>query len=119
MSRGDTGSSLMSTLITSVTDETFELEVLQSKVPVLLACWADWSGPFRMFAPVLEEVAREYGATLRVARLNVDNNTRVAANYQIRAIPTLMLFKNGDMVGKPIAGGRSKLQLTAFLDSNI
>src|SRR5262245_30739588 len=109
----------MSDLITHVTDETFEPEVLKSDLPVLVDYWAEWCGPCKAIAPILEEVANEYGGKLKIAKLNVDDNTEVPKKYNIRGIPTLMLFKDGNIVGMPIVGARSKSQLTAFLDSNI
>jgi thioredoxin 1 len=108
----------MSEQITHVTDETFEPEVLKSDVPVLVDYWAEWCGPCKAIAPILDEVAREYGGKLKIAKLNVDDNIEVPKKYNIRGIPTLMLFKNGNMEAMKI-GALSKSQLTAFLESNI
>jgi thioredoxin 1 len=104
--------------IVHVTDETFEPEVLKSDRPVLVDYWAEWCGPCKAIAPILEEIARDYGGKLKVAKLDVDANVEVPKKYNIRGIPTLMLFKNGN-VEESIVGARSKSQLTAFLDSNI
>jgi thioredoxin 1 len=108
----------MSEHIVHVTDQTFEPEGLKSDVPVLVDYWAEWCGPCKAIAPILDEIAREYGGKLKVAKLDVDANVEVPKKYNIRGIPTLMLFKNGN-VEEQIVGARSKSQLTAFLDSNI
>ncbi|MCZ7565126.1 MAG: thioredoxin TrxA [Burkholderiales bacterium] len=108
----------MSENILHVSDDTFEPQVLKSEVPVLVDYWAEWCGPCKAIAPVLEEVAREYDGRLKVAKLNVDDNAEVPRRYNIRGIPTLMLFKNGNMEAFKV-GLMSKSQLTAFLDSNI
>jgi thioredoxin 1 len=104
--------------IVHVTDETFEPQVLKSDLPVLVDYWAEWCGPCKAVAPILDEVAREYDGKLRVAKLNVDDNIEVPKKYNIRGIPTLMLFKNGNMEAMKV-GALSKSQLTAFLDSNL
>jgi thioredoxin 1 len=104
--------------IVHVTDQTFEPEVLKSDLPVLVDYWAEWCGPCKAIAPILDEIAKEYGGKLKVAKLDVDANVEVPKKYNIRGIPTLMLFKNGN-VEESIVGARSKSQLTAFLDSNI
>jgi thioredoxin 1 len=104
--------------IVHVTDQTFEPEVLRSDLPVLVDYWAEWCGPCKAIAPILDEIAKEYGGKLKVAKLDVDANVEVPKKYNIRGIPTLMLFKNGN-VEESIVGARSKSQLTAFLDSNI
>jgi thioredoxin 1 len=104
--------------ISLVTDDSFEPEVLQSDVPVLVDYWAEWCGPCKSIAPILEDVAREYGGRLKVAKLNVDENQSVPARFGIRGIPTLMLFKNGNVEATRV-GALTKSQLTAFLDSNI
>jgi len=108
----------MSENIQHVSDETFDPEVLKSDIPVLVDYWAEWCGPCKAIAPVLEEVAKEYDGRLKVAKLNVDDNAEVPRRYNIRGIPTLMLFKNGNMEAFKV-GLLSKSQLTAFLDSNI
>jgi len=108
----------MSDQITHVTDESFDPEVLKSDVPVLVDYWAEWCGPCKAVAPVLDEVAREYSGKLKIAKLNVDENQEIPKKYGIRGIPTLMLFKNGNIEATKV-GALSKSQLTAFLDSNI
>jgi len=108
----------MSDLIHHVTDDTFEPEVLKSDLPVLVDYWAEWCGPCKAIAPVLEEVAKEYSGKLKVAKVDVDSNTEVPKKFNIRGIPTLMLFKNGAVEATKV-GALSKSQLTAFLDSNI
>jgi thioredoxin 1 len=101
-----------------VTDETFEPEVLQSTTPVLVDYWAEWCGPCKMIAPILDEVAKEYSGRLKVAKLNIDENQGTPLKYSVRGIPTLMIFKNGAMEATKV-GALSKSQLTAFIDSNI
>ncbi len=108
----------MSEHIVHVTDETFEHDVLKSDKPVLVDYWAEWCGPCKMIAPILDEVSKDYNGRLQIAKMNVDENRDVPAKFGIRGIPTLMLFKNGN-VEESIVGARSKSQLTAFLDSNI
>ena len=108
----------MSQEIHHVTDDTFEVEVLQSPGPVLVDYWAEWCGPCKAIAPTLEEVAKEYSGKLKVAKVNVDENQEIPRKYGIRGIPTLMLFKNGNIEATKV-GALSKSQLTAFLDSNI
>ena len=108
----------MSEHIHHVTDDTFESEVLQSQGPVLVDYWAEWCGPCKAIAPTLEEVAKEYTGKLKVAKVNVDENQEIPRKYGIRGIPTLMLFKNGNIEATKV-GALSKSQLTAFLDSNI
>jgi len=98
--------------IRHVTDDTFEPEVLKSETP------AEWCGPCKSIAPILEEVAKEYEGRLKVAKINVDENQNTPAKFGIRGIPTLMLFKNGNLEATRV-GALSKSQLTAFLDSNI
>jgi thioredoxin 1 len=101
-----------------VSDASFEDDVLKSAQPVLVDYWAEWCGPCRTIAPILDEVSRDYGGRLTVAKLNVDENQATPARYGIRGIPTLMLFKNGAVVATKV-GALSKSQLTAFLDSSI
>ena len=108
----------MSEHIQHVTDDTFEAEVLQSQSPVLVDYWAEWCGPCKAIAPTLEQVAKEYTGKLKVAKVNVDENQEIPRKYGIRGIPTLMLFKNGNIEATKV-GALSKSQLTAFLDSNI
>ena len=108
----------MSDNIIHVSDDSFEQEVLQSEMPVLIDYWAEWCGPCKMIAPVLPEVASEYADKVRVAKLNIDENPATPPKYGIRGIPTLMLFKNGEVEATKV-GAVSKAQLTAFLDENI
>jgi thioredoxin 1 len=108
----------MSDLIQHVTDDTFEPEVLKADVPVLVDYWAEWCGPCKAIAPILEDVAKQYSGKLKIAKIDVDANTEVPKKFNIRGIPTLMLFKNGNMEAMKV-GAMSKSQLTAFLDSNI
>lgn len=108
----------MSEHISYVTDSTFPAEVLQASLPVLVDYWAEWCGPCRSIAPILEEVAKEYAGRLTVAKLNVDENQQTPQKYGIRGIPTLMLFKNGNIEATKV-GAVSKSQLTAFIDSHI
>ncbi len=108
----------MSDKIVYLTDDSFEAEVLQSDLPVLVDYWADWCGPCKMIAPVLEEIAEEYDGRLKVAKLNIDENTATTPKYGIRGIPTLMLFKDGNVEATKV-GALSKSQLTAFIDSNL
>jgi thioredoxin 1 len=107
-----------STSIRRVTDDTFEPEVLKSDTPVLVDYWAEWCGPCKSIAPILDEVAKEYEGRLKIAKINVDENQLTPAKFGIRGIPTLMLFKNGNVEATRV-GALSKSQLTAFLDSNI
>ena len=108
----------MSEHIHYVTDDNFATEVLQSQTPVLVDYWAEWCGPCKMIAPILDEVAKEYAGKLKVAKLNIDDNQETPAKYGIRGIPTLMLFKGGNVEATKV-GALSKSQLTAFIDSNI
>ena len=108
----------MSDNIVSVSDSTFEDEVLKSDVPVLVDYWAEWCGPCKMIHPVLEEIADDYEGKLKIAKLNIDENQQTPPRFNIRGIPTLMLFKNGDVDATKV-GALSKSQLTAFLDSNL
>ena len=104
--------------IVKATDSTFESEVLSSDQPVLVDYWAEWCGPCKMIAPILDEISSEYDGKLKIAKLNIDENPETPPKYGIRGIPTLMLFKN-DNVEATKVGALSKSQLTAFLDSNI
>ncbi|RMF12974.1 MAG: thioredoxin TrxA [Gammaproteobacteria bacterium] len=108
----------MSEHIVNVTDDTFEQEVLKADLPVLVDYWAEWCGPCKMIAPVLEEIAEEYAGKLKVCKLNIDENEATPPKYNIRGIPTLMLFKGGNVDATKV-GALSKSQLTAFLDSNL
>ena len=104
--------------ISHVTDATFDPEVLKSDTPVLVDYWAEWCGPCKMIAPILDEVSKDYDGKLRVAKMNVDENRDVPAKYGIRGIPTLMLFKDGQLAATKV-GALSKAQLTAFIDSHL
>jgi thioredoxin 1 len=108
----------MSDQIIHTSDDAFEQEVLQSAIPVLVDYWAEWCGPCKMIAPILDEVAKEYAGRVKVAKLNIDENQQTPPKYGIRGIPTLMLFKNGNVEATKV-GALSKSQLTAFIDSNI
>jgi thioredoxin 1 len=108
----------MSENIIKVTDESFEQDVLNSDIPVLVDYWAEWCGPCKMIAPVLEEMADDYAGRLKIAKLNIDENEQTPPKYNIRGIPTLMLFKNGNVDATKV-GALSKSQLSAFLDSNL
>jgi thioredoxin 1 len=108
----------MSEAIVYVTDSSFDTEVLQSTTPVLVDYWAEWCGPCKMIGPILEDVAKDYAGKLKVAKLNIDENQDTPPKYGIRGIPTLMLFKNGNVEATKV-GALSKTQLTAFLDANM
>ena len=108
----------MSAHIHYVTDATFEAEVLQSEQPVLVDYWAEWCGPCKMISPILDEIATEYAGKLKVAKVNIDDNQETPAKYGIRGIPTLMVFKNGNIEATKV-GALSKSQLKDFLDANI
>ena len=109
---------MSSALIKHVSDSSFDSDVLKSNQPVLVDYWAEWCGPCKMIAPILDEVSKAYDGRLLVAKMNVDENRDVPAKFGIRGIPTLMLFKNGAVEATKV-GAMSKSQLTAFLDSNI
>jgi thioredoxin 1 len=104
--------------IKHVSDASFDSDVLESQAPVLVDYWAEWCGPCKMIAPLLDEVARDYDGRLEVAKVNVDDNQGTAAKYGIRGIPTLMLFRGGQLVATKV-GALSKSQLTQFIDANI
>ena len=101
-----------------VTDATFEPEVLKSDTPVLVDYWAEWCGPCKSIAPILDDIAKEYDGRLKIAKINVDENQQVPAKFGIRGIPTLILFKNGVAAAQKV-GAMAKGQLTSFIDSNI
>ena len=104
--------------ILHTSDEGFEVDVLQSDKPVLVDYWAEWCGPCKMIAPILEEVASEYGEKIKVCKMNIDENQETPPRYGIRGIPTLILFKNGEVEATKV-GALSKTQLQSFLDDNI
>ena len=108
----------MSENIKHISDANFEAEVLKSELPVLVDFWAEWCGPCKMIAPILEEVAKEYEGKLVIAKVDVDANQAVPAKFGIRGIPTLILFKNGEAAAQKV-GALAKGQLTQFIDSNI
>jgi thioredoxin 1 len=104
--------------IVYLTDDSFEDEVVNAEGPVLVDYWADWCGPCKMIAPILDEIAEEYKDKVKIAKLNIDENPATPPKYGIRGIPTLMLFKGGNVEATKV-GAVSKSQLTAFIDSNI
>lgn len=108
----------MSDNITHITDSSFDQEVLQSDVPVLVDYWAEWCGPCKMIAPILDEIAADYEGKLKITKLNIDDNPATPPKFGIRGIPTLMIFKGGDVQSTKV-GALSKSQLTAFIDQSI
>ena len=109
---------MASDLIKHVSDTSFQADVLSAQTPVLVDFWAEWCGPCKMIAPILDEVASAYTGKLQVAKVNVDENREVPAKFGIRGIPTLMIFKNGNVEATKV-GAVSKSQLTAFIDGNL
>jgi thioredoxin 1 len=112
------GFDMSSELITHTSDASFNADVLEAGTPVLVDYWAEWCGPCKMIAPILDEVSKDYDGKLRIAKMNVDENRDVPAKYGIRGIPTLMLFKDGQLAATKV-GALSKAQLTAFIDSHL
>ncbi len=108
----------MSQKIAHVSDDQFDAEVLQSSEPVLVDFWAEWCGPCKMIAPILDELAETYGGRLKVAKINIDHNQKTPRSYNVRGIPTLMIFKNGKVEATQI-GAVSKTQLSQMIDSAI
>ncbi|MEF8714295.1 MAG: thioredoxin TrxA [Accumulibacter sp.] len=108
----------MSEHIHHVTDDSFSTDVLQSDEPVLVDYWAEWCGPCKMIAPILDDIANDYAGRLKVVKLNIDDNQKTPANFGIRGIPTLMLFKNGSVEATKV-GALSRSQLVTFIDSNL
>lgn len=108
----------MSNTIIQTTDANFEADVLNSNVPVLVDYWAEWCGPCKMIGPILEELAVEFGERVKIAKLNIDENQATPPKYGIRGIPTLMVFKNGDIVDTKV-GALSKSQLSAFVEQHL
>ncbi len=109
---------MASELIKHISDATFEVDVLQSKTPVLVDYWAEWCGPCKMIAPILDEVSTTYAGKLQVTKMNVDDNRDIPAKFGIRGIPTLMLFKDGQLAATKV-GAMSKAQMTAFIDQQL
>ncbi len=109
---------MASELIKHLSDASFQADVLKSATPVLVDYWAEWCGPCKMIAPILDEVAGTYQGKLQIAKMNVDENREVPAKFGIRGIPTLMLFKNGQLAATKV-GAMSKAQLTAFIDQQL
>lgn len=105
-------------MIKHVTDASFDGDVLQSDLPVLVDYWAEWCGPCRMIAPILEDLSKDYGDRLQIAKMNVDENQQIPARFGIRGIPTLMLFKGGQLVATKV-GALPKAQLAAFVDEHL
>jgi thioredoxin 1 len=112
------GTPMASTLIKHVTDATFEADVLKSAQPILVDYWAEWCGPCKMIAPILDEVSTAYEGRLNIAKMNVDENREIPAKFGIRGIPTLMLFKDGQLAATKV-GALSKAQLIAFIDQQL
>jgi thioredoxin 1 len=112
------GGTTLSDKIAYVSDDTFEAEVIKAEGTVLVDYWADWCGPCKMIAPILDEIAEEYAGKLKVAKLNIDENPNTPPKFGIRGIPTLMIFKNGNVEATKV-GAVSKSQLSAFIDSNL
>lgn len=108
----------MSDHIVHVTDDSFDEQVINATGPVLVDYWAEWCGPCKMIAPILDEIAKEYDGKITIAKLNIDENPNTPPKYGIRGIPTLMLFKGGNVEATKV-GALSKSQLAAFIDSNI
>ena len=109
---------MASELIKHLSDASFEADVLQSTLPVLVDYWAEWCGPCKMIAPILDEVAGAYQGKLLIAKMNVDENREIPGKFGIRGIPTLMLFKGGELAATKV-GAMSKSQLTAFIDEQL
>lgn len=104
--------------IVAVSDDSFETDVMNAELPVLVDFWAEWCGPCKMIAPILDDIAKSYEGRLKVAKINIDDNAATPQKFGVRGIPTLMLFKNGELESTKV-GAISKSQLTAFLDSHL
>ena len=109
---------MSSELIKHITDDSFTADVINSPVPVLVDYWAEWCGPCKAIAPILDEVSTAYDGRLQIAKMNVDENREVPAKFGIRGIPTLMLFKGGELAATKV-GALSKAQLVAFIDGHL
>ncbi len=108
----------MSESIVHTSDQSFEDDVLKSEAPVLVDYWAEWCGPCKMIAPILDEISKDYGDRVKIVKLNIDENPQTPPRYGIRGIPTLMLFKGGNVEATKV-GALTKSQLAAFLDTNL
>lgn len=108
----------MNSSIIAVSDDSFEKDVMNAQLPVLVDFWAEWCGPCKMIAPILDDIAKSYEGRLTVAKINIDDNAATPQKFGVRGIPTLMLFKNGELESTKV-GAISKSQLTAFLDSHL
>jgi thioredoxin 1 len=104
--------------IIHLSDDTFQKEVIESSIPVLVDYWAEWCGPCKMIAPILDDLVSEYDGKLKIAKLNIDDNPQTPTKFGIRGIPTLMIFKDGNPEATKV-GALSRSQLTAFIDSTI
>jgi thioredoxin 1 len=112
------GQLTVSDQIVYTTDANFDNDVLKSPVPVLVDYWAEWCGPCKMIAPILDEIAKDYDGKLKIAKVNVDENQQITQKYGIRSIPTLILFKDGNVQAQKV-GAMSKSQLAAFIETNL
>ena len=108
----------MSGYIHTVSDENFETEVLQSDIPILVDFWAEWCQPCKMISPIVEEIAEKYAGRIKVFKLNVDKNAQIPTKYNVRGIPSLLIFRKGETVNRKV-GALNKSQLTDFLDENL
>ncbi|MBL6685336.1 MAG: thioredoxin TrxA [Methylophilaceae bacterium] len=108
----------MSNSIVHLSGDSFQTEVIESTIPVLVDYWAEWCGPCKMIAPILDELVKEYEGKLKITKLNIDENQEIPSKYGVRGIPTLMIFKDGNPEATKV-GALSKSQLTAFIDSTI
>lgn len=108
----------MNNNITIVTDNTFATEVLQANTPVLVDFWAEWCGPCKMLAPTLEAIAKQFAGKVKITKLNVDENQTTASNYNIRGVPTLILFKDGKIVANKVGSG-TQTQITDFINTSL
>ena len=107
----------MTKLVTNISDESFDAEVLKSSVPVMVDFWAEWCGPCKSIAPIIEELASDYEGKIKICKLNIDESPETPTKFSVRGIPTLLLFKNGAVVSQKV-GAAAKSQLSAWIDSN-